>query len=137
MRKVVACAGLASVAFASSAWAGAPCPARETGTYPWDIQGAIDGDYYAWVYLVIGKNRRPEKCLMGDNNIHDDQMRFFACKAFVDGWDPASANDVQPGQQIKRFFVIPGDKHSKANKEARRKFFVDHPNERPECYPED
>jgi len=96
----------------------------------------MDGDYWAWVYLVIGKDHRVEKCLMGDNNIHDDQLRFFACKAFTDGWDPANANDVQPGQEIKRFFVIPGGKHEKANKDARKKFFADHPNERPECYPE-
>jgi hypothetical protein len=101
------------------------------------MKGAIAGDYYAWVYLVIGKDHRPAKCLMGENNIHDDQMRFFACKAFVDGWDPAHASDVQPGQQIKRYFVIPGAAHEKANKEARKKFFAEHPDQRPECYPED
>ena len=61
--------------------ADAPCPPREPGSYPWAGNGIVNGDLYAWVYLKIGKDRRPE-CSIGENNIHDSDLRFFVCRAF-------------------------------------------------------
>lgn len=128
-------AALAAALPTSSLASGAACPARETGTYPWTTGGAVNGDYYAWVYLTIGKDRRPT-CAIGENNIHDSDMRFFVCHAFTEQWKPARASDAEPGAVVKRLMVIPGPRHAKAEKEARKKFFAEHPDERPDCYPE-
>ena len=129
--------------FAAAAWIAAaapgltkePCAPREVGTYPWAANGLVNGDLYAWVYLKIGKDLRPQ-CFLGENNINDSDLRFFVCKAFTDGWKPARPDDVAPGRIVKRLMVMPGPSHAKIEKEARRKFFADHPAERPECYPE-
>jgi len=114
----------------------ASCPAREVGTYPWTDNGVLKGDLYARVYLKIGKNGRPQQCLMGDNNIRDRDLRYFVCKAFTDDWKAAQPGDAAPGTTAERFTVMPGPDHEKADKEARKRFFAEHPDERPACYPE-
>jgi len=123
------------IALASPALAKEACPARETGTYPWAANGVLNGDLYAWVYLKIGKDHRPE-CFMGANNINDSDERFFVCNAFANGWKPARAEDAVPGTVVKRLMVIAGPNHAKLDKDARRRFFAEHPDERPDCYPE-
>lgn len=123
------------IAVASPALANGPCPAREVGTYPWAPNGVLNGDLYAWVYLKIGKDRRPE-CFMGSNNIHDSDQRFFICRAIADEWKPARPEDAVPGTVVKRLTVMAGPDHAKVDKEARKRFFAEHPDERPECYPE-
>lgn len=135
MAKLVMLAAAAGIAAASPGFAKEPCAPREVGTYPWAANGLVNGDLYAWVYLTIGKDRRPQ-CSIGENNIHDSDLRFFVCKAFTDGWKPARPEDVSPGKVVKRLTVIAGPSHAKIEKEARRRFFAEHPDERPECYPE-
>jgi hypothetical protein len=73
---------------------------------------------------------------MGKTNIDDSDLRFFACKAFTDDWKPASAVEPVPGSVVKRLFIMPGPNHEKADKDARKRFFAEHPDQRPECYPE-
>jgi hypothetical protein len=134
--RLVICPALAFLAIASPAIAKEPCPPRETGTYPWAVKGLMNGDLWGWVYLELDKDRRVQRCLMGENNIHDDQLRFFACRAFTQDWEPAKATDVAPGSTVKRLFVMAGEDHLKANRAARKRFFQEHPEERSECYPE-
>lgn len=128
--------GVFALGLASPAAAKGPCPPRESGTYPWAINGIMDGDLWAWVYLEIGKDKQPVRCLIGNNNIDDSDLRFFVCKAFMDQWQPADSTQVQPGTEVKRFFLMAGNKHANANQAARKKFFADHPDQRPQCYPE-
>ena len=113
-----------------------PCPPREPGSYPWAGQGIVNGDLYAWVYLKIGKDRRPQ-CSIGENNIHDSDLRFFVCRAFANEWKPARPEDAMPGSVVKRLTIMAGPNHAKMEKEARKQYFVQHPDQRPECYPED
>ncbi len=113
-----------------------PCPPREVGTYPWTTDGALPGDQYGWVYLTIGKDGQPQQCGMGQTNIFDSDLRFFVCRAMMRDWKPASGEKLAAGSVVKRLMILPGPHHDKVNKEARKRFFADHPDQRPECYPE-
>ena len=135
MSRIVTSIAAALIAAASPGLAKDPCPPREVGTYPWAANGIVNGDLYAWVYLKIGKDSRPE-CLMGENNIHDSDKRFFVCRAFTEGWKPARPEDAAPGTVVKRLTIIAGPNHAKIENEARRRFFAEHPDQRPECYPD-
>ncbi|HZU52247.1 MAG TPA: hypothetical protein VE968_10275, partial [Sphingomicrobium sp.] len=61
---------------------------------------------------------------------------FFICRGITEQWKPARAEDALPGALIKRLMVIPGPNHAKIDKEARKRYFAEHPDQRPECYPE-
>lgn len=114
------------------------CPPREPGTYPWSKNGTVKGDEWAWVHLELDKKARPKRCLMGENNIRDSDRRFFVCRVMSEDWRPASADEARSlaSTTVKRFFIIPGPEHAKVMREARKRFFAEHPDERPECYPE-
>lgn len=130
---------LAAVAFCLSGPALAgnePCPPLEIGMEPWTTDGALPGDEYAWVYLTIGKDHRPLKCGLGQTNIFDSDRRFFVCRAFMTDWRAAAGQEPAAGSVIKRLMVIPGPHHDKIEREARKRFFQDHPEQRQECYPE-
>ena len=130
----------ASLLLASSAAAAAkePCPPRETGSYPWLTNTVMKGDRWAWVLLELDENDRPKRCLMAENNIRDPDLRFLACKAFTDDWKPGQRIETTEAgkRMVRRFFIMHGPEHQKVLKQARKKFFADNPNERPECYPE-
>lgn len=119
----------------STAQASGDCPAREKGAYPWLIKEIIPGDRWAWVHLDIDTDGRPVACRLGKNNMTPG-LRSTTCTSFVRNWKAVPV--VQDGKPvrttIKRFFVAMGDKHAKAEKEARKRFFLEHPQERPECY---
>lgn len=134
--KLLACVSLL-VGTGASATDG-NCPPREPGTYPWLEDGKLPGDEWAWVYLELDKNARAKRCLMGENNIRDPDLRFFVCRAMKEDWHPASDEEAKTlaSTTVKRFFVIPGYDHDKKLREARKRFFAEHPDERPECYPE-
>jgi hypothetical protein len=115
------------------------CPPHEPGYLPWMENGTVKGDLWAWVYLELDKDALPKRCLMGENNIHDADTRFFACRAMKEDWRPATAEQARSvaSTTVKRFFVIPGPDRNKEIREAKKRFFAEHPNERPECYPDD
>lgn len=138
MSKLLKILALAGAGWSGLANASAPCPPRETGSYPWNTNKIMKGDLWAWVILEVGKDGKPGRCLMGDNNIRDRDLRFFACKAFTDDWKPGQpiTMDASGKAVVKRFFIMPGPEHEKARKQARKRFFAENPNERPECYPE-
>ena len=135
MAKIVMTIAAALIAVASPGLAADKCAPREVGSFPWANNGLVNGDLYGWVYLKIDKNGRPQ-CFMGQNNINDSDQRFFICQAFTRDWKPAKPEDALPGAVVKRLFIMAGPHHDKIEKEARRRFFADHPDERPECYPE-
>jgi hypothetical protein len=130
---------LAGLCLGAPAAAAGDCPPREPGNLPWMGNGVVKGDLWAWIYLELDKNARPKRCLMGENNIHDADMRFYACRAMTLDWKPASPDDGRSvaSTTIKRFFVIPGPDRDKAIGEAKKSWFAEHPDQRPECYPDD
>ena len=138
--KILPMATLAFMLVSSGALAaGEPCPPREPGhSYPWQSGELMPGDKYAWLYLDIDTDGRALDCRIGENNIHDPYTRFLACRAFKEDWrtTPAVENGKAVRSTVKRYFLMLGDKHIAANREARTQWFRNHPNERPSCYPE-
>ena len=117
----------------------AQCPAREAGAaYPWqNLQQQMKGDQFAWIFIDVDKTGRPIRCAVGDNNIPDPETRFRVCQAFSGDWraPPAPAGQVNV-RTIKRHFTMIGYEHQMADQKARKLWFKQHPDERPECYPE-
>lgn len=151
MRKLVTslAAGLAMIA--SPTVAKQPCPPNKfQPPYPWFIGETMSGDRYADIYLDIDKAGKPLNCRMGKNNIPGDD-KFFVCNAFIQQWstspqpnDPEVGpppSNIPKGSPIKatvhRQLLSYGEKHTKAERDARTSFFQQHPEERPECYPAD
>lgn len=151
MRWLVTRVGLALVAIAPPALAKAPCPTNKyQPPYPWFVKDIMNGDQFADIYLDIDKAGKPINCRMGKNNIPGDD-KFWVCQAFLNQWStaPASANatigpppeNLPANSPIKgtiyRKYVGYGEQHEKAEQEAKKQFFQQHPDERPECYPSD
>ena len=115
------------------------CPPHEPGYLPWLTNGVAKGDLWAWVYLELDKDARPKRCLMGENNIHDADTRFLACDAMKQGWKPATEEDGRAlaSTTVKRLFILPGPNRNKEIREAKKRWFAEHPDQRPECYPDD
>jgi hypothetical protein len=139
MRKVRI--GLVAAALASSSSAlaeRAACPEREVGSaYPWQNPEPMKGDHYAWVIVDVDRTGRPLRCGIGDNNIPDPDTRFLLCNAYKGDWraPPAGAGDPEV-RTIRRRTTMVGYEHQMADKKARKLWFRQHPDERPECYPE-
>lgn len=96
----------------------------------------MPGDLWADVYLDIDKSGYAIRCYMGKNNISGEETRSNVCRNYVSGWrtepPPASNRRVTT---IKRFFLWTGYRHlDKRTKEARKRYFKDHPDQRPECW---
>ena len=110
----------------------------ETGqTYPWQITDVMPGDKYAEVYIDIDERGSPVKCAIGKTNIPPDD-RFWACKSFMDDWhtDPIIRDGKAVRGTVHRSLTLTGDEHQAANRKARKRWFAEHPAERPSCYPE-
>ncbi|MGN6156316.1 MAG: hypothetical protein ACTHN4_11385 [Sphingomicrobium sp.] len=101
--------------------------------------GIAKGDLWAWVYLELDKDAHAKRCLMGNNNIHDADTRFMACDAMKESWKPATDADARAlaSTTVKRLFIIPGPNRNKEIREAKKLWFAQHPDQRPECYPDD
>ena len=114
------------------------CPQREAGAaYPWQNLEPMKGDRYAWVIVDVDRTGRPIRCAIGDNNIPDPDMRFLLCNAHKGDWRGPAATSGDPDvRTLKRRTTMLGYEHQMADKKARRQWFKDHPDERPECYPE-
>ena len=115
------------------------CPPHEPGYLPWLTDGVAKGDRWAWVYLELDKDARPNRCLMGENNIHDADTRFLACDAMKESWKPATDDEARAlaSTTVKRLFIIPGPNRNKEIRDAKKLWFAQHPDQRPECYPDD
>ncbi|HEX6741308.1 MAG TPA: hypothetical protein VF079_05880 [Sphingomicrobium sp.] len=139
MSRVTAFALGAALVMSSGAMAEkAPCPEREVGSaYPWQNLEPIKGDRYAWVIVDVDRTGRPLRCAIGNNNIPDPDTRFLLCNAYKGDWraPPATADDPAV-RTIRRRTTMVGYEHQMADKKARKLWFRQHPDERPECYPE-
>jgi hypothetical protein len=119
--------------------AASDCPPHEPGYLPWLTNDIAKGDLWAWVYLELDKDARPKRCLMGENNIHDADTRFLACDAMKESWKAATTDEGRSvaSTTVKRLFVIPGPDRNKAIRDAKKQWFAEHLDQRPECYPDD
>lgn len=117
----------------------APCPTFTPGQpYPWEVRETLPGDQWAWVYLLIDKKGRATDCRIGEGNVRDKDSRGIICMSFQKNWyTKPILKDGKPVEGwFKRYFVIKGTKHEVHDLDARKLYFQQHPNERPECYPE-
>ena len=129
---------LAGFAWSGAASAAEPCPPREPGTYPWATNGTMPGDKWAWVFLELDEKARPKGCMLGENNVRNSDLGFYMCRAMERDWEAATPEHAKAlaSTTVKRFFIMRGPNHAKQMREARKRFFAQNPNERPECYPE-
>ncbi|HEY4070590.1 MAG TPA: hypothetical protein VGM04_03425 [Sphingomicrobium sp.] len=135
MRKYLSVFCALSVSSAAPAAAREACPARSTAPLAWAIDEVMSGDLYADIYLDVNEEGRPTACRMGRTNILGDD-KFFVCKAFMDQW---STQAPRPAGRttVKRQYIEYGMKHADAERAARNRYFLEHPYQRPECYPKD
>ena len=110
-----------------------PCPPAPR-ELPWAIDQIMSGDLYADVYLDIDAQGKPTGCKMGQNNIPGDD-KFFICKAFMEQWSTRLPTQAGKPTTVLRKYIQYGMRHGDAENAARKKYFRDHPYERPECYP--
>ena len=104
---------------------------------PWTVNGAVNGDEWAKVYLELDSKGWAKRCLMGDNNIDDSDRRFFVCKYMKEQWRPAKTDDRPKSTTVEQFFLLTGPDHDKASREAREHYLAQHPDVRPECFADD
>ena len=129
---------LSFLAGASASMAKPACPAREAGrAYPWQNLDVMPGDNYAWIYVDVDKTGRTLRCRVGETDIADPETKFRLCLAFNEDWRGAPAASGDPEvRTIKRHFTMLGYNHQMADQKARKQYFKDHPDDRPECYPD-
>src|SRR5438132_12912918 len=116
----------------------APCPKFELGTrYPWQTTEIMPGDRYTSIALDVDRSGFPIRCAFGKNNFPDPEMLFWLCKSYTDRWRAPAAGASDPKTRtFERFALIAGYDHFVADHKARKRWFEQHPQERPECYPE-
>lgn len=116
----------------------APCPRWEAGTrYPWQSNTIMRGDQFAWVFLQADRSGNPIRCKIGENNYPDNQGRLYLCKQYHELWRASRATKSEPAiRTFVRFSLISGYRHQRADAKARKRWFIEHPDERPKCYPE-
>jgi len=118
------------------------CPERPLGalSYPWLIEEVMEGDRYAEIYLDVTKSGEPLACRIGKTNIRSESNKFNVCLAFMStrGWrEGVSQSTPDSGRTtIKREYVAYGGKHQKAEREARKLYFQQHPEVSPKCFPD-
>jgi hypothetical protein len=114
------------------------CPKWEAGTrYPWQSNEIMRGDEFAWVILQADRSGYPVRCEIGNNNYPDNQGRLYLCKQYYELWRGPRATASEPRiRTFKRFSLISGYRHQKADAKARKNWFIQHPDERRRCYPE-
>lgn len=128
-------------ALLNSASAGAQsrnCPFHEEGVFPWsaNMPATMSGDLWAWVYLDLDKGGHPLRCYIGESNISGDQTKSNLCTGLVSGWKatPLMKDGVRVAGTTRRKVVMIGDAHRKMLADARKAWFVQHPDDNPACY---
>ena len=124
---------VSSVAIAQSA----SCPKFELGSRdPWQTTDIMPGDRYTSIALDVDRSGFPIRCAFGKNNFPDPEMLFWLCKSYTDRWRAPAAKPSDPKTRtFERFVLITGYDHFVADHKARKRWFEQHPAERPECYP--
>jgi hypothetical protein len=140
MKVIISIAAGAALTMSSAASAQATCPTWTPGQlYPWESHELVSGDQYAWVYLLINNRGHATDCRIGETNMHDHDTRGILCMSFQKNWymNPIIGDNGKPVTGwFKRYFISLGTKHQQKDLEARKLFFQQHLEERPQCYPE-
>jgi len=120
------------------ALAAAPCPKWEAGArYPWQSNEIMRGDLFGWIILDVDRSGAPASCRVGKNNFLNVETSFALCKNYAAYWRGSRAAASDPDRRtFERFSLIAGYDHLIADRKARKRWFAEHPAERPECYPE-
>lgn len=135
MHKISKLIALVMACSTSPLLAKASCAPRPVGSlaYPWLIEEVMSGDEYGDVYVDIDGTGVPTGCRFGDTNVRDSNEKFSVCQGFMQQWHKSEANGSP--QTLKEQFISYGSKHRKAEREAEKLYFQQHPNDRPDCYP--
>src|ERR671930_2147627 len=133
---ILACAALCVGSAAAAEQAA--CPKFELGArYPWQSTQIMPGDRYTSISLDVDRSGFPIRCAFGKNNFPDPETLFWLCKSYTDRWRAPPAGPSGPKVRIfDRFVLISGYDHLVADRKARKRWFEQHPEQRPECYPE-
>lgn len=95
------------------------------------------GDRYAWLILDVDRRGHPLKCRVANDNYPDPESRVWLCKQYTEVWrGPRAAASDPAVRRLMRYSLIPSYEHDMADKKARKLWFKQNPQERPECYPE-
>ena len=138
MRPIVALGLLVSLSGSAAAAETRPCPKWEAGArYPWQSNEIMRGDKFGWVVMEVDRSGAPASCRIGKNNFLDVETGMFLCKNYSERWRGPRAAPSDPDRRVfTRFTLLNGYDHDRADRKARKQWFKDHPEERPECYPE-
>lgn len=138
MRNLLSALILVSAATASPAAAGTACPPHRPGEpYPWAINELMSGDQWGDLAIDLDANGRVTGCHAVKGNL-EPEMGFWVCRSIsAQGeFDPLMKDGIAVAGTRTRHFVLEGMRHRDANAAARKKWFAEHPNERPSCYPD-
>jgi hypothetical protein len=127
-----------SVLLSGTAFAADNCPSFEPGQYyPWQKEGLMPGDQWAWLYIDVDAHGKPTNCKVGEHK-YEPEMGFWMCRAMMAGGDfePVMKDGVAVAGTVKRYMTVPGRARQRAEAAARKQWFKDHPEERPACYPD-
>jgi hypothetical protein len=129
------------VTFLSLVFAGYPvmagCPHIEPGaSYPWQTEGLMPGDKWADLLIKLDKRGRPLDCEMAKGNV-DGETLFWMCRAVTAQahFDPIVTDGQPVIGTVTRSMTIYGRLHHQADEAARKKFFAEHADYNPACYP--
>ena len=122
----------------SSLQAADNCPEIRPGqAYPWQKEGLMPGDEWAYLYIDLDVNGRPKNCRVGKHQ-YKPETGFWMCRAMMSQghFQPIIKDGVAVEGTVTRFMSIPGRQRRREEAAARKQWFKDHPNERPSCYPD-
>jgi len=138
MRRLITLILGAALGTSSAVAAGTECPKWEAGArYPWQSNEIMRGDYYGWVIMDVDRTGAPASCRIGKNNFLDVETAQFLCKNYSERWRGPKASASEPDRRtFERFALINGYDHHRADRKARKQWFLDHPEAQPKCYPE-
>ena len=127
----------AAILISGPAAANDPCPKFSPGdAYPWQTNDKMPGDSWADALVDVDSKGAPIRCRTAAGNMKPEK-RFWYCNAIMKDarYPPVIKDGVAVPFTVKTVLVLPGRKHSDADKAARKRFFAEHPNERTVCYP--
>ena len=114
------------------------CPSFEPGeSYPWQTSEIMPGDEWANLYIDLDEKARPTNCKIGKSKLRKE-TGFWMCRAMMaqGNFEPVMKDGIPVKGTVTRYMFLAGRTHRQADEAARKKFFKEHPEERPGCYPE-
>lgn len=115
------------------------CPPFRPGqAYPWQLSldKPMPGDQWAWLHIDLDATGKPKNCRVGEHK-YQPETGFWMCRAMMASgdFDPILKDGVAVEGTVKRYMTVAGRARKRADDEARKQWFKDHPEQRPGCYP--